>query len=95
MREQRDSTSFFTFLEGIQSLLEEEVEKFTIFFAEEWYCETSLRRIEGFLEELLNMLRNAGGWHLDVYNFTRKSWWEFDEFPLVFTVRIRRRASGS
>src|SRR5690606_1783890 len=39
MRSQPDS-QFFTFLKGIQSLLEGKIEKFTVFFAEEWYYET-------------------------------------------------------
>jgi len=47
MRSQPDS-QFFTFLKGIQSLLEGKIEKFTVFFAEEWYYETSVRRLEQF-----------------------------------------------
>lgn len=88
MRSQK-AASFFTFLHEIHSLLERNVEQFTVFFAEEWYRETSVRRLEGSLEDLIGMLKRAGGWHLELYNFGRRTWWEFDEFPLVFTVKTK------
>ena len=79
---------FFHFLEELSGLLKAWVSEYTVFFASEWNTDLRVRRMEGSVNELITVLERQGGWYLLLFDPKRNVWEEFDEFPLVFTVKL-------
>lgn len=79
---------FFRFLKQLSNLLKTWVGEYTVFFADEWNTDLRVRRMEGSVDDLISSLTKEGGWHLTLFN-PKRDWWEdFEEFPLVFTVKL-------
>ncbi len=79
---------FFRFLEELSNSLKVWVTEFTVFFASEWNTDLRVRKMEGSLDDLINTLKDSGGWYLILFDPKRNAWQESDEHPLVFTVKL-------
>jgi hypothetical protein len=82
---------FFLFLKKLSSMLKSWAVEYTVFFADEWNTDLRVRKMEGSVDALIEILTRAGGWHLLLFN-PKHGWWEeFEEFPLVFTVKLQTK----
>ena len=79
---------FFRFLKELSEVVKAWVSEYKVFFADEWYSEMRVRKLEGSVDDLIDILRKGGGWGLVVFNLQRNWWENFEDFPLVFTVKL-------
>lgn len=80
---------FFDFLFELSIIAKPYTSELVFFFAdEEWRADQYVRYHEGFVEDLVVLLRQTSSWSIAVRNLHDMSHTSFDAIPLVYKVKL-------
>lgn len=78
---------FYDFLLSVSLLLKNHCKEFYVFFSGEWYEGDRVRMEEGYIEDLLTLLKQPANWNEKLYVPKSKRYQYSDETPLIYRVK--------